>query len=165
MTDPTDQADEEDSLEEKKKKKKMKGDEGSEGDSDSWGRGKAGAASGRRIRLSPQQLKKVMAEWRQLNVEQAVEAVAEFFADMPMRASANLAVVWTQIKNNPKSFAIVNWVHAFGEKVRNDLTMEKDKEKGRGRDTKGFKVRKSPKATAPKAATPNLMNGPKPSGF
>ena len=159
MTDSTDDEDDDESLEQKKKKKK-KGEEGSEGDSDSWGRGKAGAASGARIRLSPQQLKQAMAEWRQLDVEQAVHAVAEFFADMPMRASANLAVVWNQVKNNPKSFAIVNWVLAFGEKAHNDLTLEKEKDRGRGRDTKGLHARKAPKASAP-----NLLNGPKPSGF
>jgi len=100
MTDPIDDE------EELRRKKKKGGDEG-EGDADSWGRGKAGAGSMMsKVRLPPQKLKEVMADWRHLDLAAVVQAVAEYFSEMPMRASANLSVAWKQTK----SFAIVNWL-------------------------------------------------------
>lgn len=158
MTDLTD--DDEETLRSKKKV-----EDSGEGDSDSWGRGKAGAGSGvSRVRrtLSPQRLKEVMADWRQLDVAALVQAVAEFFVEMPMRASANLRVVWKQTKTNTKSFALVNWLIAFGEKAGHDLmlkaapSVEKTTTGGGKSGGRGLKRGLS---------APNVVTSPKPSGF
>ncbi|MFA5040782.1 MAG: hypothetical protein WC464_04015 [Bdellovibrionales bacterium] len=128
MIDPTDNEEE---IARRKKK-----DEG-EGDADSWGRGKAGAgAMAGKVRLPPQKLKEVMADWRHLDVLAVIEAVADFFSALPMRASANLSVAWQQTKSNAKSFAIVNWAIKYGEKAAKELKLSR--EKGAGRDTRGF---------------------------
>jgi len=126
MSDITDDGDDE---ERRKKKKK---DEG-EGDADSWGRGKAGAGSAMgRVRLPPQKLKEVMADWRHLDVDALIEAVTEFFSELPMRASANLSVFWDKTKR----FALVTDVFRAADKMVKDLKLVR--EKGAGRDTRGF---------------------------
>jgi len=107
-----------------------------EGDSDSFGRGKAGAASGV-AKISPQKLKEVMADWRHLDVTAVVEAVAEFFSELPMRASANLSVTWEKTKSNVKSFAIVNWMIEFGENTVRELARTRERTRGAGRDSRG----------------------------
>jgi hypothetical protein len=145
MTDPTDNENEEAA-----RRKKKQGDTG-EGDSDSWGRGKAGAGAGIG-HLSPVRLKAVMADWRHMDMKAIVEAVAEFFGDMPMRASANLSVAWQQTKENAKSFALVNWVIEFGEKAANELKLTR--ERVRGADTRGLKNKQEHKIH------PSLKLGP-----
>lgn len=140
MTDPTDNENEETARRKKK-------DEG-EGDSDSWGRGKAGAGAGvgRVTRhLPPLKLKEVVADWRHLDMQALVEAVAEFFSELPMRASANLSVAWKQTKSNAKSFALVNWVISFGEKAAKDLKLTRERVKGAGRDTRGLRNKRENK--------------------
>jgi hypothetical protein len=144
MVDPTDDEDEENPRRKKK-------DEG-EGDADSWGRGKAGAGAmaGRVTRhLPPPKLKEVMADWRHLDMGALVEAVAEFFSELPMRASANLSVAWKQTKSNAKSFALVNWVIAFGDKAAKDMKMSRERVKGAGRDTRGLQNRRENKIRTP----------------
>ncbi len=148
MTDPIDDE------EEARRKKKIK-DEG-EGDADSWGRGKAGAGSMMgRVRLPPQKLKEVMADWRHLDVTAIVQAVAEFFADLPMRASANLSVAWKQTK----SFALVNWLVSFGEKTVAEINLAR--EKGAGKDSRTLQNRRDQVKRARPGVNPNLKpNGP-----
>ncbi len=141
--------DEIDDDEEARRKKKK--DEG-EGDADSWGRGKAGAgAMGGKVHLPPQKLKEVMADWRHLDLAAVVEAVTEFFSALPMRASANLSVAWQQTKTNAKSFAIVNWLIKYGEKASKDLNLSR--EKGAGRDTRGFQRDRNKRLRATPGAT------------
>jgi hypothetical protein len=120
MTDPVDE------NEDEARRKKKKGGDSGEGDADSWGRGKAGAGAGG-IKITPLRLKAVMADWRHLDVTAVVQAVAEFFNDWPMRASANLSVAWKQTKTNAKSFALINWIIEFGEKMSKDLKLVRDK--------------------------------------
>ncbi|MDD3029544.1 MAG: hypothetical protein PHS57_04610 [Alphaproteobacteria bacterium] len=114
-----------------------------EGDTDSFGRGKAGTASGmaRRARskktLAPARLKEVMANWRHLDMTEVVEALADFFSDWPMRASANLAVAWERTKTNAKSFAIVNWAISFGENAWKELRLVRERAVSSG--TRGLK--------------------------
>ncbi|MDD3371503.1 MAG: hypothetical protein PHE27_06740 [Alphaproteobacteria bacterium] len=148
MTDPTDDNDDEDARRKKKK------DEG-EGDSDSWGRGKAGSASGvtKVKRLSPEVLKRVMENWQHLDMAAVVQAVAEFFSDLPMRASANLSVAWEKTR----SFAILNKLIAFGEKAAGELNLNRERERSAGKDTRGLRRRKGVK-------TPTPDVGPRPSG-
>jgi hypothetical protein len=95
-------------------RKKKKGDSG-EGDSDSFGRGKAGAGAGGGIKISVQKLKQVVAEWRQLDMNEIMEAVAEFFS-VVLRASAHCVVGWESVKGvNAKSFALINWAIKSGK--------------------------------------------------
>ncbi len=148
MSDPTDTEAEE--AEAKKKKK----DEG-EGDSDSFGRGKAGAGAGvsKVKRLSPETLKKVMEDWRHLDVGAVVEAVAEFFMDLPMRASANLSVVF----DRTRSFAIINKLIAFGQKAAEELNLSRQPRTA-GRDSRGLQNKRAAKTS------PGMNMGPRPSG-
>ncbi len=141
MTDPIDDDNEEAAA----LRAKKKGDSG-EGDQDSFGRGKAGAGASGGIRLPPHKLKEVMADWRHLDVSAVVEAVAEFFSEMPMRASANLSVTWEKTKTNVKSFAIVNWVIEFGDKTVRELARTRERVRGAGRDSRGFQRQRPAKA-------------------
>ncbi|MDR3425098.1 MAG: hypothetical protein P4M13_08540 [Alphaproteobacteria bacterium] len=135
--------------------RRKKGDEG-EGDQDSWGRGKAGAGSA--VRITPQKLKGVMADWRYLDITAVVEAVTEFFSDLPMRASANLSVAWEKTKSNVKSFAIVNWLIAYGRKTAElAKTRERSRARGAGRDSRGLQ-RRRPKTN------PGMNMAPGPAG-
>ena len=134
--------------EESVERKKKRGDSG-EGDSDSFGRGKAGSGAGV-SKLPPHKLKEVMADWRHFDVAAVVEAVAEFFTEMPMRASANLSVKWERTKSNVKSFALVNWVLEFGDKTIRELAKTRERVRGAGRDTRGFQRRRPGIGMAPK---------------
>jgi hypothetical protein len=151
MTDP---ADEEASNE---ARRSTQGDAG-EGDADSFGRGKAGSGARVRVaRLSPQKLKEVMANWRELTAQELVDAVVEFFSEGPMRASANVVVSWTK-SANAKSFAIVNWAIEAGDKAVRELARTRDRMAGR--DSKGLKRLQSPKANTNKFGLNPGMNGP-----
>jgi hypothetical protein len=143
MTDPTDN-DEEESARRKKKKDEGEG----EGDADSFGRGKAGAGSMMgKVRLPPQKLKEVMADWRHLDVTAIIQAVAEFFSELPMRASANLSVVW----DKTKKFTIVTDLIKKGTQAARDLMLTR--ERTAGRDARGLqkdrnkRLRVNPSAT------------------
>ena len=126
------------SVEEAEDGRSKKTDTG-EGDQDSFGRGKAGAGAGF-AKLPPQKLKEVMADWRHLDVTAVMEAVAEFFSDLPMRASANLSVQWERTRSNAKSFAIVNWIIEAGHAAVREMarTRERVRGAGRARDSRGL---------------------------
>src|ERR1700722_18512628 len=74
--------------------------------------GAVGAVAGAaRFSINPQQLKEIWAQWKQLNVGETVAAVAEFFSELPARASANLHVDWTKAANlKNQGYALVNEV-------------------------------------------------------
>jgi hypothetical protein len=91
--------------------------------------------------LPPLKLKAVMADWRHLDVNAVAQAVAEFFAELPMRASANLSVFWEKTKR----FALVNDMIKFGEKAANDLKLTRERVRTKGRDTKGFQNKREQK--------------------
>jgi hypothetical protein len=117
-----------------KKGKKGKGEQG-----------KAGAVSGG-VKLDAQHNKEVWSVFRQLNAQELVDAVTEFFSEFPMRASANLAVTWERTKNNVKSFAIVNWAIDAGEAMVRELARTRERGMGAaGRDSRGLQ-RQKPKA-------------------
>jgi hypothetical protein len=134
-------------------RRRKKEDEG-EGDSDSFGRGKAGAGAGmsKVKRLSPAALKTVMENWRHLDVEAVMQAVAEFFSDLPLRASANLTVAWE------KTFAVVNQVIAIGQIAAEELHLSRSRARTAGRDTKGLANKRAAKMR------PGMDMGPRPSG-
>jgi hypothetical protein len=140
--------------EDERSKKKKKGDGDSEGDSDSWGRGKAGAASGAKVgRPSAANLKKILANWQHFeDVTQVVQAVAEFFTDVPMRASANLSVLWEKTRG----FAIVTKFMRFGKSAADDLKVSRSR--AAGRDTRGFQRKPAP------TKKPGMNLGPRPPG-
>ncbi|MFA4994025.1 MAG: hypothetical protein WC521_01825 [Bdellovibrionales bacterium] len=151
MTDPIDSENEEELA----RRKKKKGEGEGEGDADSWGRGKAGAgAMVGKVRLPPQKLKEVMADWRHLDVTAVARAVAEYFSELPMRASANLSVAWKQ----SKSFALVNWLVTYGEKAAGELRAAR--ERVAGRDSRTLQNRREQK----KILRPNANLNMKPNG-
>lgn len=133
--------------------RRKKGDSG-EGDSDSFGRGKAGAGAGS-VRLPPNKLKQVTADWRHFDVKDVVAALAEFFADLPMRASANLSVAWENTKE--KSFAIVTWLVDLSK--RSEFNPELNRERAAGSDSRGLQKQK-PKNPAQRSNNPNMNLGP-----
>ena len=63
-------------------------------------------------RLSVEKQKKVWADFRHLDLNEVVAAVAEFFSEFPARASANLTVAW-----NKGGYAIINLAVKFGQDV------------------------------------------------
>ena len=70
-------------------------------------------ASGEGIaKLSVEKQKQVWADFRHLDLNEVVIAVAEFFSEFPARASANISVAW-----NTKGYAIVNMAIKFGQDV------------------------------------------------
>ena len=116
-----------------------KGDSG-EGDADSFGRGKAGAGAG--IRLSAQKTKEVGSVWTHLTASELMDAVVEFFSELPMRASANLSVTWERTQSNAKSFAIVNWIMDAGHSAVRELARTRERIRGAGRDSRGLMMQR-----------------------
>ena len=125
--------------EESAEQRAKKGDSG-EGDADSFGRGKAGAGAG--IRLSAQKTKEVGSVWTHLTAGELMDAVVEFFADLPMRASANLSVKWERTQANAKSFAIVNWIMDAGHSAVRELARTRERVRGAGRDSRGLMMQR-----------------------
>jgi hypothetical protein len=146
------------------RRRKKKGDSG-EGDSDSFGRGKAGAGAGGGIKISAQKLKQVMADWRQLDINELMDAVVEFFSEVPLRASANVLVNWVKTATSSvKSFAIVNWAMDAGRNaVRDwDRTRERRADALGGRtggagDSRGNKATQPIKSTHSRGQNPNFV--------
>lgn len=67
------------------------------------------------VKLSVEKQKAVWADFRHLDLNEVVAAVAEFFSEFPSRASANLTVAWD---NGVKGgFAINNMIIKFGQDV------------------------------------------------
>jgi hypothetical protein len=87
-------------------------------------KGKRGGGSGKggviKIRLHPSKLKEVLENWHDLDAVQVVERLAEFFSDLPHRASANAEVSWTNLEGTAKSFgyAIMHHFLEFGRDLR-----------------------------------------------
>jgi len=71
--------------------------------------------------------------------------VAEFFSDLPMRASANLVVTWERTQANAKSFAVVNWIIDAGHAAVRELARTRERVRGAGRDSRGLMMQR-PKA-------------------
>lgn len=104
---------EENEAEEKRRKKRGEGD--SESGSASTGTAFVRASSdGSVAKLSSEKTKAVWADFRHLDLNEVVAAVAEFFSEFPARASANLSVAWGNAKGG---YAIINMAIKFGQDV------------------------------------------------
>lgn len=77
----------------------------------SGGKGSAGGG----IRLPPNQLKEVTSNWEYLDATKVVARLAEFFSELPAKASAHVQVSWANLKN--KGFAIVTQLLSYGQEV------------------------------------------------
>jgi hypothetical protein len=77
------------------------------------GKGRAGGGGG--IKLPPNKLKDVVSVWKHLDLAEAVARVAEFFSEVPARASANLSVTWSTAKRH--GFALVNHFISSGQEI------------------------------------------------
>ena len=87
------------------------------GDEDKSGKGKAGGgkASGGGIRLPPNKLAEVVKAFQYLDASKVAVRLAEFFSEMPARASANVQVNWANLRNH--GFAIVTHMLAYGQEI------------------------------------------------
>jgi len=82
----------------------------------SAGKGKAGSGSaGGGIRLPPSQLKEVTSNWEYLDVTKVAARVAEFFSELPARASAHVQVSWANLQN--QGYTIVTQILKFGQEI------------------------------------------------
>jgi hypothetical protein len=77
------------------------------------GSGSVGESGG--IRLPPNKLKEVMANWETLDAAKVVARLAEFFSELPARASAHLEVSWANLTN--QGFAIVTDLVKLGQRI------------------------------------------------
>ncbi|HEU0118011.1 MAG TPA: hypothetical protein VFR09_05200, partial [Alphaproteobacteria bacterium] len=75
--------------------------------------GTGGAGGG--IRLPPNQLKEVTANWEYLDATKVAARVAEFFSELPARASAHVQVSWANVRN--QGFTIVTQLLKYGHEV------------------------------------------------
>ncbi|MDE2030289.1 MAG: hypothetical protein KGI97_06975 [Alphaproteobacteria bacterium] len=118
--------------------RRKKGGDTGEGDADSFGRGKAGAGAGGGIKLSAQMMKRVVAEFRQLDVNELMDAVVEFFSEK-LRASANLVVNFAKNSSgDSKGFTVVNAVIDAGRSAVREFA------RTRGNDARGLKQKQKP---------------------
>ena len=102
----------------KEKEGKKGGGKGRAGGSS--GSGALGGTSGQNgiaFSVDAVRLKQIMADWRKLNMGEAVSAVAEFFNEGVARASANLIVTFETISATgaKAGFAIMNRFITFGQ--------------------------------------------------
>jgi len=80
------------------------------------GSGRAsGSGSGGAIRLPPTQLKEVTSNWEYLDATKVASRLAEFFSELPAKASAHVQVSWANLQN--QGFAIVTQILKFGQEV------------------------------------------------
>lgn len=109
MVDTTDNNDEEEL-----KRKKKRGEGESDGGTSSGTTFYRADAQGRitNVNLSVERRKQVWGDFRKLDLNESVVAIAEFFSEFPARASANLHVDW-----NSRGYAIVNMAIKFGQDV------------------------------------------------
>jgi len=77
--------------------------------------GKTGGAAGGGIRLPPNQLKEVTSSWEYLDATKVAARVAEFFSELPARASAHVQVSWANIQN--QGFTIVTQLLKYAQEV------------------------------------------------
>ncbi|MBV8061035.1 MAG: hypothetical protein JO126_06510 [Alphaproteobacteria bacterium] len=118
------------------KQKETEGQEGRGG-----GGRRSGGGGGGGIKLPPNKLQEIMANWEHLDMTQAILRVAEFFTEMPARASANLQVTWTGVAK--QSYAIVNHLISFGQEV-SQLLRERDRTAGQVRRLRRWGIRVRP---------------------
>jgi len=83
------------------------------------GKGKSsksgGVGSTGGIRLPPNQLKEVTANWEYLDATKVAARLADFFSELPARASAQVQVSWANLQN--QGFAIITQVLQFAKEV------------------------------------------------
>jgi hypothetical protein len=83
------------------------------------GKGKSGKSGGvgstGGIRLPPNQLKEVTANWEYLDATKVAARLADFFSELPARASAQVQVSWANLQN--QGFAIITQVLQFAKEV------------------------------------------------
>ncbi|MFY9288094.1 MAG: hypothetical protein WAO98_06290 [Alphaproteobacteria bacterium] len=77
--------------------------------------GKSGSGSVGGIRLPPNQLKEVMGDWEYLDASKIAARVAEFFSELPARASAHVKVSYANVQN--QGFAIVTQLLKYAQEV------------------------------------------------
>jgi hypothetical protein len=121
-----------------------------------------GAGSGIAKMLTTRKSEQVKGEHRHLVGAELVEAIVEFFSELPMRASANLSVAWEKTKTNAKSFAIVNWIIEHGDKAVRDFIKSRDRDRGAARDSRGLQQRRPVTAQkkGPGSKGMTMMHGP-----
>ena len=95
-------------TEEQRKKRRGEG-EGQAGSANSGFKRASGEGI---VTLSVEDKKRVWADFRHLDLNEVVAAVAEFFSEFPARASANLSVAWDK-----GGYAIINMAIKFGQDV------------------------------------------------
>ncbi len=158
MTTPIDDNDDElngiplDAEQEDSARRKKKG----EGDTE-------GAGSGIAKMLTTRKAEEVKGEHRHLVGADLIEAIVEFFSELPMRASANLSVAWEKTKTNAKSFAVVNWMIEFGDKTVREFIKSRERDRGgAARDSRGLQQRRPVAAQkkAPGTKGMSMMHGP-----
>ncbi len=84
-----------------------------EGEGRSGRGGRSGGGVG--IKLPPNKLKDVVSVWQHLDLADAVARVAEFFSELPARASANLSVNWSSVKRH--GYALVSHFISSGQEI------------------------------------------------
>lgn len=99
--------------EENQAQRKKSGEGDSESGSASTGTAYTRASGEGIAKLSLEKQKVVWNDFRHLDLNEVVIAVAEFFSEFPARASANLSVAW----NNVGGYAIINMAIKFGQDV------------------------------------------------
>jgi hypothetical protein len=83
------------------------------------GKGKAGGSGGGGIRLPPTQLKEVTSNWEYLDAAKVAARVAEFFSELPAKASAHVQVSWANLQN--KGYTIVTQILKWGQEVGKEI--------------------------------------------
>ena len=82
------------------------------------GRGKVGSGGGGGIRLPPDKLKEVTGNWEYLDVTKVAARMADFFSELPARASAQMQVSWAELQGAGKEgFAIVTEILKYGQEI------------------------------------------------
>ena len=113
------------------------------------GKGKSGSSGGG-IRQPPNKLKDIMSNWDHLDVAKVVARVAEFFSELPARASANAVVNWAGV--NKHGFAVVNHLISSGQEIAQFM-----RERTAGH-VKRLRTKYGVKITAATGATPANPN-------
>ncbi|HUY68263.1 MAG TPA: hypothetical protein VMV79_03070 [Alphaproteobacteria bacterium] len=79
-------------------------------------KGKSGSGTvGGGIRLPASKIAEVAANFKYLDAKEALAALAEFFSELPARASAHLQVSWANLAN--QGFAIVTDLVKLGQRI------------------------------------------------
>jgi hypothetical protein len=90
------------------------------GNRDKSGTGKTGGTGGAAggIRVPPTKLKAITEAWKHHSTADAVARLAEFFSELPARASAQLEVSWAILGDlSGKGFMIVTNLLKLGQQI------------------------------------------------